>query len=112
LRKNAETDAPVEHLLQHRDIHPALVVAQHQVVAVAAQPASPSTCQRMRVKPSNRRLLTPIQLSAISTSTREQACRIGRIGTISLTRVKTNRNVTCSRILSARNSSANGMRMN
>ena len=39
--KAQERDAPVEHLLQHRDVHPALVVAQHQVVAVAAQPLQP-----------------------------------------------------------------------
>ena len=32
-----QRDAPVEHLLQHQDVHPALVVGQYQVVAIAAQ---------------------------------------------------------------------------
>jgi len=31
-------DAPVEGFLQHRDVHPALVVGEHQEVAAVAQP--------------------------------------------------------------------------
>ena len=34
-----QRDAPVEHLLQYQDVDPALVVGQHQVMAVALQVA-------------------------------------------------------------------------
>ena len=44
--KPQERDTAIEHLLQHGDIHPALVVAQHEVTTVDLQPVQPFNLPR------------------------------------------------------------------
>jgi hypothetical protein len=64
-----QRDAPVEQVLQDEDVHPALVVAVHQVPVLRIEPGDmPSTSQAVRCVSAIQPLLPEIQVSAIFTS--------------------------------------------
>ena len=70
----------------------------------------PSTTKRVRVKASIRRLFTPIQLSAISISTRSSDGRTAAMGSSALVTATTSSTGTCSSVLPPTSTAATAAR--